>query len=212
MDLRQKALEKGIQSLSDSELVALTVGVDLTTAQYILDYAGGTSGLANLTPETLCQVEGIGMARAVALCAALQLGRRVLAGKLWEQQRVVIQRPADAAQLVLHDLTERMQETLQVILLDSKQGVLDVETVYVGSLNATVVRIAEIFRPAILRNAAGIIVAHNHPAGDPEPSPQDLDLTRLLVDAGKRLDIPVLDHLIIGSGRWLSLRDRGLPF
>ena len=104
------------------------------------------------------------------------------------------------------------QEQLWVLILDTRNRVLGVEKVYKGSLNSSMVRIGELFRPAIQRNAASIIVVHNHPSGDPTPSPEDVALTRGILQAGKLMDIELLDHLVIGQGRFVSMKEKGLGF
>jgi DNA repair protein RadC len=125
---------------------------------------------------------------------------------------VVIHSPADAAALVQYEMSGLTQEHLRVINLDTRNHVLNIEKVYVGSLNASYVRIGEVFKSAIQRNAASIIVLHNHPSGDATPSQQDINLTRAIVQAGKLLDVEVLDHLVIGQGQWVSMKEKGLGF
>jgi DNA repair protein RadC len=120
--------------------------------------------------------------------------------------------PADAAILVQYEMSALEQEVLKVILLDSRNHVMDIAELYRGSLNSSQVRVGELFRPAIRRNSAAIIIAHNHPSGDPSPSPDDIAITRAIVQAGKLLDIDVLDHLVIGKGRFVSMKERGLGF
>jgi DNA repair protein RadC len=113
--------------------------------------------------------------------------------------------------LLLGEMSVLEQEELRVVLLDTRNRVMSVETVYVGSLNAAIVRPAEVFREAVRRNACAVIVAHNHPSGDPTPSPEDIATTRAIIAAGQLLEIETLDHLIIGQG-WISLKERGLAF
>ena len=120
--------------------------------------------------------------------------------------------PSDAANLVMWDMVYLEQEHLRIIMLDTRNRVIGMPTVYIGSLNTSVVRLAEVFKPAIKANAAAIIVVHNHPSGDPSPSPEDVKVTRELVSAGKLLDISVLDHLIVGNNRYTSLKERNLGF
>jgi DNA repair protein RadC len=120
--------------------------------------------------------------------------------------------PADAANLLMFEKMNLAQEHLRVILLDTRNRVLATPTIYVGSLNSSVVRIGELFKAAIRDNAAAVIVAHNHPSSDPSPSPEDIHVTRQMVKAGKLLDVSVLDHIIIGRNRWVSLKERGLGF
>ena len=125
---------------------------------------------------------------------------------------VAMQSPAEIAVLVMADMAGLEQEELRVVLLDTRNRVIRVEHLYKGSLNSSMVRIGELFKAAIRENAASVILAHNHPSGDPEPSPEDVGLTRVAVEAGNLLDIPVLDHVVVGRGRWVSLKSRGLGF
>jgi DNA repair protein RadC len=153
---------------------------------------------------------GLGMAKAVELQAALELGRRL--GGLHPEARPQVRSPADLANLLIPEMAFLEQEHLRVVLLNTKNQVLAAPEVYVGSLNTSVVRVAELFREAIRQNAAAVIVVHNHPSGDPTPSPEDVQVTRQLADAGRLLDIEVLDHLVIGHQRYVSLKERGLGF
>ena len=135
-----------------------------------------------------------------------------LAEVLRPHPREQICSPSDAAALMLVEMAHFDQEHLRAICLDTKNRVQKVQTVYVGSLNSSLVRIGEVFKEAIRLNSAAIIVVHNHPSGDPTPSPEDVLVTREMVSAGKLLDIDVLDHLVIGQGRWVSMRERGMGF
>jgi DNA repair protein RadC len=210
--LRQRAIEHGLTDLDMTELVALIANIEPELARFVLHYVEERDGLAMITPAILLDIEGIGPSRAVSICAAVRLGRRLHEHHPRRDERPIIRRPEDAARLVMSDLQDELQELLVVILVDAQNRLVAVETVYIGSLNATVARVSEIFRPAITRNAAGIILVHNHPSGDPTPSPEDVDLTTAIVEAGKLLDIALIDHLIIGSGQWVSLRERKLGF
>lgn len=205
--LRRQVIENGITSLDIPELLALIAQIDVKLATYILDYCGGVSGLPTLTVDQLLTLDGIGMSKALSIVAALELNKQLLNWQVWKHEKLVIQRPSEAGELITAQLSSHIQEQLIVILLDIHNVVMDIVTVYIGSLNATVVRVAEIFRPAILQNAASVIVAHNHPTGNPDPSPEDVQLTQTLVEAGLALDIPVLDHLVVGGGQWRSLRE-----
>lgn len=120
--------------------------------------------------------------------------------------------PADVATVLMSYISNEAQEHFVVVALDAKNHILGVNTVYVGNVSAILLRAAEVFRPAILLNAAAIIVSHNHPSGDPAPSPEDVRSTETLVEAGKLLDLPVLDHIIVGENTWVSLKERGLGF
>jgi DNA repair protein RadC len=152
----------------------------------------------------------MGLAKAAQIKAAIELGIRLRLEA--PEERPAINSPSDAAALLQYEMSALAQEHLRVVNLDTRNRVINIEKLYVGSLNASTVRICEIFKPAIQRNAASILVAHNHPSGDPTPSPEDVALTRAIVQSGKLLDIDVLDHMIIGEGRWVSLKERGLGF
>jgi DNA repair protein RadC len=137
---------------------------------------------------------------------------RLLAAILRPKQRERIRSPADAAALLMIEMGHLDQEELRTVLLNTKNHVVGIVTIYRGSIDRSLVRVSEIYKPALRRNSAAIIVVHNHPSGEPEPSPEDVLLTRHLVDAGKLLEIDCLDHLVIGQGRWISMRERGLGF
>jgi DNA repair protein RadC len=158
----------------------------------------------------MSEVKGIGAAKAVAIKAALELGRRLLLSEA--NERPQIRSPQDVASMLQLKMGLLQQEHLQVVLLNTKNFVVGTRTVYVGSLNASLIRTAEVFRDAVKENCAAIIVAHNHPSGDPTPSPEDVRVTRELVAAGKLLDIEVLDHLVIGQNRYISLKQQKLGF
>lgn len=155
-------------------------------------------------------VKGIGPVTSVKIRAVLELGRRAMARS--EEKRAQITSPGDVANLLMSEMMHLEQEHLRVVILDTRNRVLQVPTIYIGSLNSAVARIAELFRAAIRINAASIIVVHNHPSGDPSPSPEDIQITRQLISAGKLLDIEVLDHIIIGHQRYVSLKERNLAF
>lgn len=213
---RERLAELGAQSLSNAELLAILLRVGLQgenavqLGQRILVTLGGLHGLHRASFAELSAIKGVGMAKAAQLKAAIELGRRLTIVE--PQERASITCPADAAELVRYEMSALLQEHLRVILLDTRNRVLKIENLYIGSLNASTVRVAEIFRPAIQASAASLILVHNHPSGDPSPSPEDITLTRTVIQAGKMLDIGVLDHLIIGQNRWVSLKERGLDF
>jgi DNA repair protein RadC len=205
--------QAGTQAVSDAELIAAVLQTKdaLDLAYDLLQMAGGSLlRLPQLTRNQLKQLAGIGDAQAARLQAALELGKRTLMAQAEEKPRVTS--PADAANLLMFEMMNLEQEHLRVILLDTRNRVLATPTIYVGSLNSSVVRIGELFKAAIRDNAAAVIVAHNHPSSDPSPSPEDIHVTRQMVKAGKLLDVSVLDHIIIGRHRWVSLKERGLGF
>ena len=213
---RERLRDYGPAALSDAELLAilLRVGVAGTNviqlAQQLLVEQGGWPGLLRADYRDLCRRHGIGEAKAAALKAALEIGRRLLLTE--HGQRFQIKSPSDAASLLMLEMSHLDQEHLRTVLLDTKNRVQTITTIYIGSLNASLIRVGEIFKAALKWNSAALIVVHNHPSGDPTPSPEDVLVTREIVQAGKLLDVDVLDHLVIGQGRFVSMRERGLGF
>ncbi len=136
----------------------------------------------------------------------------LLSALLHPQKRDKIRTPADAAAILMVEMSHLDQEEFRTVMLDTKNQLLGVETVYRGSLNASMIRVGEVYKAALRRNSAAVIIAHNHPSGEPDPSPEDVLVTREIVEAGKLLDCECLDHLVIGQGRWISMRERGLGF
>ncbi len=194
-------------------LAALIGGTDpVTRAEALLARFGSLHGLARASLADLTAVAGVGENVAARLMAAFEISRRLLGP---EDERLTIRSPADAAALLQPLLMHREQEYVYAILLDTRNRVIgEPREVYHGSVNTPLVRVGEVFREAIKANAAAIIVAHNHPSGQPDPSPEDVSVSRALVEAGKLLDCEVLDHLVVGAGgtRWVSLKERGLGF
>src|SRR6266545_7844634 len=213
---RERLRDHGPTALSDAELLAilLRVGVAGTNvvqlAQQLLVERGGWPGLLRTDYRDLCGRHGIGEAKAATLKAALEIGRRLLLTE--HEQRFQIKSPSDAANLLMLEMSHLDQEHLRTVLLDTKNRVQVISTVYIGSLNASLIRVGEIFKEALKRNSAALIVVHNHPSGDPTPSPEDVLVTREIISAGKLLDVDILDHIVIGHGVWVSLRQRGLGF
>ncbi len=178
--------------------------------QHLLQSFHGLAGLHRAPLEELTNHRGIGAAKAAQIKAAIELGRRLSLES--PEERPTINSPADDAALVQYEMSALEQECLRVLLLDTRNHVLDIVEIYQGSVNMSQIRVGEVFKAAIRRNATAVIVVHNHPSGDPTPSPDDLAVTRALVQAGKLLDVDVLDHLIIGQGRSTSMKERGLGF
>ncbi len=213
---RERLAELGPESLSDAELLAilLRVGVRGQNAvqlgQTLLKKFKNLIGLYQASFEQICQVHGIGMAKAAQLQAALELGRRY--SRTQRGERPPVHSPKDAADLVMYEMSGLIQENLWVLLLDTRNRLIDIDHLYQGSLNSSTVRVAEVFRKAVQNNAAAIIVIHNHPSGDPTPSPEDVALTKTLFETGKMLDIQLLDHLVIGGNSFISLKERHLGF
>jgi DNA repair protein RadC len=213
---RERLARLGAQVLSNAELLAILLRVGLPGESAIqlgarlLKKFNGLAGLHRTSLEDLCAEKGLGLAKAAQVKAAIELGRRLPLET--PEERQAIHSPADAAALVQYEMAALEQEELRAILLDTRNRVLATQTVCRGSVNSSQVRIAEVFKEAIRRNAVALVVVHNHPSGDPTPSPDDLAITRSLVQAGKLLDIEVLDHLVIGQARFVSLKERGLGF
>ena len=211
---REKMKERGAQALGNSELLAILLRTGtaaesaLRLAENLLDRAGGLAGLGHATLEEVEQVRGIGEAKAVTLLAALELGRRV--DSLAPLDRTAVRTPDDVAALLLPRFRYESRESFVAVLLSTRNHVLKTPVISVGSLNASIVHPRELFREAINASAAAVIVAHNHPSGDPTPSPEDVSLTRKLVEAGKILDIPVLDHVVLGDGKYVSFKEKGI--
>jgi DNA repair protein RadC len=200
----------GPAALNDAELLALVSGQqDLVVCQNALTTYQGWVGLLRADDRALAA--SIGTARkAAAVRAALEIGRRLVHER--EDSRFQVRSPADVAKLLMVDMLALDQEELWVACLDVKNRLLKIAKVYRGSVNAAQIRVAEIFKEAVRLNAVSLIVAHNHPSNDPTPSPEDILVTRQIVEAGKLLDIDILDHIILAGGRYVSLRERGLGF
>ena len=202
---------KDSDACSLTELLAVIIGGanQIETASLLLTQFGSIRAIAQAHTDEIVKVQGVSKQTALRLKASLALGRKLLQP---EEDRPTIQSPADAAQVLMPVLAHREQEYMVVMPLDTRNRLLDVVEAYHGSLNSSMIRIGELFKPALQRNAAAILVAHNHPSTDPTPSPEDINLTRALVQAGKLLDVSVLDHLVIGLSRWVSLKEKGLGF
>lgn len=213
---RERMLYAGPNALSTIELLAIVLRSGqpgqnvLRMAEQALSKFGGLPGLAQASIEELRTIHGIGEAKAVEIKAALELGRRLLATA--PQVRPQVRTPSDIANLLMLEMSLLEQEHLRVVMLDTKNFVSRIHTVYAGSLNSAVVRIAEVFREPVRANSASIILVHNHPSGDPTPSPEDVRVTEMIAEAGQLLDIEVLDHLVIGRNRFVSMKERGLGF
>lgn len=193
-------------------LAALIGGKDqLEVASAVIMRFGSLQGLSRASIHELTSIYGVGLARAACIKAALEMGQRSMVTRNGDVP--AIQSPEDAANLLTPLMQHLEQEHLFVLILDTRNRVIgEPVEIYHGSLNSSIVRVAELFRPAIQANAAAILVAHCHPSGDPTPSPEDITITRAIVAAGKLLDIICLDHLIIGRGRFISLKSKGLGF
>lgn len=222
---RERLWQQGPEALSTTELLAILIGTGnaataesaLGLAQRLLrwslhqdsgDHAGLEADplryLATAHPEELCQVPGIGVAKAVRIVAAIELGRRLAA---LPRRRTAVREAGDVARLLHESMRFLRSEQLRAVFLDTKRHILAVDTISVGGLDNTVVHPREVFRKAIQRSASAVILVHNHPSGDPTPSPEDIAVTRRVIEAGRIVGVDVLDHIVIGDGRYVSLRE-----
>jgi len=213
---REKLLEKGASALSNAELLAILLRTG-TKEESVIHVAErlianckeqGISSIVNLSVNQLSSFKGIGLTKAVTILAAVELGCRISSKAAVE--RYVIHGPEDAASYVMPRLRYERKEHFMTLLLNMKNQVLALKCISIGSLNASIVHPREVFQAAIENNAAAMILIHNHPSGDPEPSKEDINVTHRLVEAGAIMDIPVLDHVIIGDKKYISLKEKGM--
>jgi len=213
---RERLALRGPGGLSASELVAVVLGTGgggrsaIDVADELLARHDGVRALASASDAELATTAGLGKAKAARLAAAFELGRRSVAD--WPAGRWTIRSPRDVFGPLGADMGRLEREELRVLALNTKNVVQRVTTVYVGNVSSSLVRVGELFRDAVRLDAAGIVLVHNHPSGDPTPSPEDLHLTAETIAAGRLLDVDVLDHVVIGHDSWVSLRDRGVTF
>ena len=213
---RERLREYGPGYLSNAELIAILLRTGVTgenvlnLAVRLLSRFRGLAGLARASFNELCSLKGVSEAKACQIMAALELGRRQVS--LHPEDRAVIRSLEDVANLMAAEMTILDQEHLRVLLLDTKNHVTGVSEIYIGNVNSSVVRPAEVFRQAIRDNAPAIIVVHNHPSGDPTPSAEDGAITAQLRASGELLGIELLDHIILGAQRHVSLKEQGLGF
>ena len=213
---RERLRDSGPASLSNAELLAIILRTG-TASENVLDLAsrmlarfGGLVGLTRASFGELCAERGLGEAKTSQLKAALELGRRMSSAV--PEERAVVTSPQDVANLLMSEMCYLEQEELRVVLLNTKNQVLRTAQVYRGSVNTSLIRVSEVLREAVRENCPAVIVVHNHPSGDPTPSEEDIEVTRQIVEASRLLDIEVVDHLIIGEQRYVSLKERGLGF
>ena len=213
---RERLRDYGPAALSNGELLAIILRTGarqesvLSLASRLLSTHRGLVGLAQVSFAELCNEKGLGEAKAAQLKAALELGKRLCSTQ--PEERAVVRSPADVANLLLTEMGLLEQEHLRVVLLNTRNQVVGIPEVYRGSVNSSLVRVGELFRDAVRQNCAAIVIVHNHPSGDPTPSTDDVAMTSKSVEAGRLLDVEVLDHLIIGQGRFVSLKEQGRGF
>src|SRR5690625_2053114 len=210
---RERLIKYGESHLSNQELLAILLGSG-TRSESVMDLASrllmhfeGLKLLSDATIEELTAIKGIGNAKGVIILAALELGKRINQYK--PEERYTVRSPEDGANFVMEEMRSLNQEHLVVLFLNTKNQVIHRQTIFIGSLNASIVHPREIFREAVKRSSASIICAHNHPSGDPTPSQEDIHVTRRLVEAGKIMGIELLDHLVIGNHSFTSLKEKG---
>ena len=210
---RERLLKEGAQALSNHELMAIILRTGtvhesvLQISQRLIRHFEGLRMLKDASIEELMQIKGIGKAKAIQIVAAIELGKRF--SKLHTNGRDMILSPEDGANYVMEDMRFLTQEHFVAVYLNTKNQVIHKQTIFVGSLNASIVHPREVFREGIKRSAASLICFHNHPSGNPTPSQEDIEVTRRLVECGKLLGIDVLDHIVIGDNTYVSLKEKG---
>jgi len=210
---RERFIQNGPKSLANHELVAILLGTGtkdesvLQLSNRLLTHFDGLRLLKDASLDEMTSIKGIGTAKAIQLLAAVELGRRIT--NLNYNERYTIRSPEDGAKYMMNDMRFLSQEHFVCLYLNTKNQVIHKQTVFIGSLNASIVHPREVFKEAFRRSAASIICLHNHPSGDPAPSREDIEVTKRLVECGKIIGIEVLDHLIIGENKFVSLKEKG---
>lgn len=211
---RERMMKFGASALSQAELLAILLRTGtrqesaIHMAQRILSDIGGIRGIVDLSLDEMMRMKGIGPAKAVQIKAGVELGQRLAITRMPEAQ--IIRSPKDAANLLMEQLRYLQKEHFVCLFLNTKNHIIAQETLSIGSLNASIVHPREVFRAAIKCSSASVICAHNHPSGDPTPSPEDIRMTERLCHAGEIVGIDVLDHIVIGDGEFVSLKEQGL--
>lgn len=211
---RERLLKYGPEVLSNAELLAILLRTGtksenaISIANRVMLQQDGLRFLASCTAQELSAVKGIGAAKASQILAAVELGRRIRGYRT--DKKIKIGSPSDAVNIVMDDMRYLKKEHLRVIFLDTKNQVIEVKDLSIGSLNASVVHPREVFSEAIRKSSSSIIICHNHPSGDPTPSQEDINITKRLCEVGKLVGIELLDHLIIGDGSYISLKEKGI--
>ncbi|WP_026569810.1 MULTISPECIES: DNA repair protein RadC [Sediminibacillus] len=210
---RERLIEKGPATLSNQDLLAILLGTGTkdesvtTLSQRVFMHFEGLDLLKDATIEELTAIRGIGTAKGVLILAAIEFGKRL--HRFRPDERYVIRSPEDGADYIMEEMRNLNQEHFVVIFLNTKNQILHRQTIFIGSLNASIVHPREVFREAVKRSAASIICAHNHPSGDPSPSQEDIHVTKRLSECGKMIGIELLDHIVIGDRKFVSLKEKG---
>lgn len=211
---RERLLRYGAEDLSNGELLAIVLRSGtkkeniLSLCSRILHQSGGLNGLLDLTAEEFMEIKGIGQAKACQLLAIAEISKRFRTYKSGEAYKIT--KPKDAADYVMESMRYLKQECLKVIMLNTKNMIISLMEVSLGTLNSSIVHPREVFCQAIKKNSAAIIICHNHPSGDPTPSNEDINITHRLKESGKLLGIDLIDHIIIGNGSYISLKEKGI--
>lgn len=211
---RERLLKFGAEALSNAELLAIILRTGsakeniLSLSNRILKETEGLNGLLTTSSEDFLNLRGIGSAKAAQLLALAEISKRFNSFKSGDQYKIT--QPKDAAELLMNSMRNLKQEHLKVIMLNTKNIVISINDVSVGSLNSSIVHPREVFCEAIKRSSASIIISHNHPSGDPSPSGEDINITERIKECGKIIGIELLDHIIIGDGCYVSLKEKGL--
>jgi DNA repair protein RadC len=211
---RERLIKYGPEVLSNSELLAILIRTGtksesaIKIAQRMVGTTEGLQYVSTSTVQELSQIKGIGNAKASQIKAAIELGRRLRNYRA--HNKIKINKPQDAVEILMEDMRYLKKEHLRVVFLNTKNIVMDVKDLSIGSLSSSVVHPREIYSEAIRKSSSSIIVCHNHPSGDPTPSQEDINITRRLFEVGKLIGIDLLDHLIIGDGNYVSLKEKGI--
>ncbi len=211
---RERLQQYGAAFLSTAELLAIVLRTGthqrsaISLAEHLLSEHRNLRGIANATVQELAKIKGIGPVKAIQVAACVELGKRLAAHN--ENLQPVIGSPEAAVHLLMPEMRMASKEHFKTLLLDTKNRLIRIATTSIGTLDSSVVHPREVFKDAIGVSAASILVVHNHPSGDPTPSPEDRNVTLRIAEAGKILGIELLDHVIIGDGKWVSMKERGM--
>ena len=212
---RERLLRLGASALSERELLAILLRTGtmqvpvMELADQLLDIdPAGISFLAECVPEELCKLSGIGKSKACQIVAAIEVGRRIAIKP--RNKTYAVESPAEAAALVMEEMRYRTRELFQIMLMNTRGHVMAIERIAEGSKNTAYINAKDVFNLALRKNASSIILIHNHPSGDPRPSEADIDVTHKLIEAGHLLGMPIIDHIIIGSGKYYSLKENNI--
>lgn len=211
---RERMIAQGPMNLSHQELLAIILRTGtqkenvLTLATNLLDYFENLFDLSEASFEELIKIPGIGPAKATEIMAAIELGRRVCKAERYIEGRIVSS--TDIGYHLVEEMSHLQQEHVRCLYLNTKNDIIKKKTIFIGSLNSSVAHPREIFKEAVKCSAARIILAHNHPSGNPEPSGADIDFTKRMYKAGEMMGIELLDHIVVGHKKYVSLRERGI--